>query len=133
MRTHRALTPVLLLTAALTLAACGDTDDPAPADPGQLDLVGRTFVGDQVTVDDEPEPLVMNTSIRLTFSDGSIGASAGCNQMGGDATWDDGVLKVQNMSTTEMAADAARHMALGLPLLEADVAAGRRHPDLDQQ
>lgn len=105
MRRHPALAPVLLLAVSLTLAACGDTEPAAPSEPDQVDLVGRTFVGDQVTVDDEPSPLVKDTSIRLTFSDGSIGASAGCNQMGGDATWADGVLKVQNMFTTEMACD----------------------------
>ena len=103
MRTHRALAPVLLLAATVTLVACGDSSSSgSPDDTSQLDLVGLTYVGDDVTVDGAPSPLVKGSTIRLTFSDGSIGASAGCNQMGGDASWDDGLLKAQNLFMTEM-------------------------------
>lgn len=119
MRSHRVLASTLLLAAALTLTACDDggtgtgagpTSPGGPTNPGAqsspgsptLDLVGRTYVGDQVAVGGEPDPLVKNTTIRLTFSDGSIGASAGCNQMGGNATWDDGVLHAKTLFSTEM-------------------------------
>lgn len=104
MRTRYALTPLLLLSATLALTACGSGSQDA-ADPATLDLVGATFVGDDVTVDGAPNPLVKGSTIRLTFSDGSIGASAGCNQMGGGATWDDGVLRTSNLFTTEMACE----------------------------
>jgi heat shock protein HslJ len=107
MRPHRALTPVLLLTATVTLVACGDTSSPgSPDGSSPLDLVGLTYVGSAVTVDGAPYPLVKGSTIRLTFSDGSIGASAGCNQLGGDASWDDGMLKAPNLFMTEMGCSA---------------------------
>ena len=106
MRPHRlAVVPVVILATALSIGACGDADDTTSPQPDQLDLVGRTFIGDNVTVDDKPYPLVKGSQLRLTFDDGSIGASAGCNSMGGDASWDDGVLDVlgQGLAMTEMA------------------------------
>jgi heat shock protein HslJ len=108
MRSHRlAVVPVVILATALSIGACGDEDDTVSPQPDQLDLVGRTFIGDDVTVDDQPYPLVKGSQLRLTFDDGSIGASAGCNSMGGDATWNDGVLDVlgQGLAMTEMACD----------------------------
>ena len=71
----------------LALTACGGDDPQAPADPDQLDLVGRTFLSNDVTVNDQAYPLVKGSQLRLTFEDGTIGASAGCNSMGGDASW----------------------------------------------
>ena len=106
MRTHRlAVVPFLVLTTALSIGACGDEKGTAPSGPSQLDLVGRTYVGDDVTVDDQPYPLVKGSQLRLTFDDGSLGASAGCNSMGGDASWEGGVLNVsgEGLAMTEMA------------------------------
>lgn len=107
MRAPRAFTPVLLLTAVVALVACGESTSPgSPDNRSQLDLVGLTYVGSDVTVDGAPYPLVKGSTIRLTFTDGSIGASAGCNQMGGEASWDDGVLKAPNLFMTEMGCSA---------------------------
>jgi heat shock protein HslJ len=106
MRNHRlAVVTVLVLATALSVGACGDEKGAGPSDSSQLDLVGRTFIGDFVTVNDKPSPLVKGSQLRVTFDDGSLGASAGCNSMGGDASWDDGVLIVtgQGLAMTEMA------------------------------
>lgn len=108
MRSHRlAVVPVLVLATALSLTACGEEDGTTPAQPDQLDLVGRTFLGDDVTMDDSPYPLVKGSQLRITFDEGSLGASAGCNSMSGDASWDDGVLVVdgQGLAMTEMGCD----------------------------
>lgn len=102
-----AVVPVVVLAVALSIGACGEDDATTPSQPDQNDLVGRTFLGGDVTVDDKPSPLVKGSQLRLTFDDGSIGASAGCNSMGGDASWDNGVLVVdgQGLAMTEMACD----------------------------
>jgi len=98
--------PVVLL-AALALAACGD-ESSSGTDPSTLDVASRTFLGDDVTVDGEPMPLVKGSQLRLSFETDSIGASGGCNSMSGAATWADGTLRVADgsLATTEMACDA---------------------------
>jgi heat shock protein HslJ len=111
MSTHR-VAVATVLASTLLIGACGATDDPA-GDTGALELTGRTFIGDQVTRDDEPYPLVKGSQIRLTFDEGTIGASAGCNTMGGDATWADGTLVVGALAGTEMGCDK--------PLMDQDV------------
>ncbi|MCZ3387022.1 MAG: hypothetical protein LH630_08675, partial [Actinomycetia bacterium] len=67
MRPHSRVVPGIIVAAALTLGACGTNDDAAPADPDQLDLVGRTFLSEDVTVNDEPYPLAKGSQLRLTF------------------------------------------------------------------
>ena len=73
-----------------------------------VDLVGRTFIGDDVKVNKEPYHLAKNSTLRISFDEGSVGASAGCNSMSGSATWDDGVLVVdqETLSMTEMGCQA---------------------------
>ena len=106
MSPQRHVIPVVLL-AALALTACGEggTSD---ADPSALDVTSRTFIGDNVMVDDEPMPLFKGSLLRLSFDTDSIGASGGCNSMSGAATWADGTLRVTDgsLATTEMACDA---------------------------
>lgn len=106
MRPQRTLS-VLALVAGLSMAltACGD--DPAPQEPGALDLSGKTFIGDIATVADEPYPLVKGSMLRLSFEDGQIGASAGCNSMSGTAQWTDNTLIVDDgsLAMTEMGCD----------------------------
>jgi heat shock protein HslJ len=104
MSTHQAA--VVVAVTALLIGACGSSEDPT-GDTSQLDLAGRTFVGDQVMQDDAPYPLVKGSQIRLTFDEDTIGASAGCNSMGGDASWSTGTLVVDTLATTEMACDDA--------------------------
>lgn len=111
---HRALlAPFALLALA---AACGDdTVEPAGTVPvsepstnepsttpattspaGSLD--GRTFLS-VATVDFE---LVAGTTVRLSFRDGALSASAGCNTMSGAYTIDGDTLVVTSLAMTEM-------------------------------
>lgn len=103
MSRHRAALAVIVAS-TLLIGACGSSDD-SSGDTTDLDLAGRTFVGDQVTRDDSPYPLVKGSQIRLTFDDDTIGASAGCNSMGGDASWSSGTLVVDSLAGTEMGCD----------------------------
>jgi heat shock protein HslJ len=86
----------LAVVATLLLAACGDDDDvtsddattttaagdgapePAPAPLSAEALEGRTFVSQEVTGRELADG---GETIRLTFDEGRLGASAGCNQM----------------------------------------------------
>lgn len=101
MRTARLLS--LLSMSALLISACA-----SPAQAARPD--GRAFISTGVTVDGVDRPLVDGTQIRLDFArDGNLGATAGCNQIGGSWRIDDGVLRVDATSMTEMGCDAARH------------------------
>ena len=82
------LLPLCAALAVTLLGACSSASGP--------DLVGHSFVATEVT----GHRLVKGTEIRLTFNDGQIGAGAGCNGMGGPATWDDGVLVVGQLTST---------------------------------
>ena len=94
------------LAATFALAACtggGGTATPAPspspsvASPAGLD--GRTFLSTAVT----GHVLVPGSTVRLTFADGTLGATAGCNSMSGAYRIADGRLETGQMATTEMA------------------------------
>ena len=125
--TNRVFT--LLVCSAVVLAACGG-DDGSTGDTGKPRdeppaLAGRQFVSTAVT----GHELVAGTEIVLTFGDdGSLGAHAGCNQLGGDYEIDGDTLVVGQMSTTEMACDAdrmaqddwLRALLSGRPVLEFD-------------
>ncbi len=69
--------------------------------PTDADLAGRVFIVTGATGHD----LVANTQITLTFNPGRIGISAGCNQMGGGYTIEDGKLVIGPMMMTEMACE----------------------------
>ncbi|MER3417918.1 MAG: hypothetical protein C4343_02130, partial [Chloroflexota bacterium] len=109
----------LVLTAIALVGACGGASfspgtapTPRPsgdsgAGPNGLD--GRTFISTQVTVDGRPRGLVPGTRILLDVRDGRIGASAGCNQLGGRYRLDGDVLVVTGAAVTEMGCDPARH------------------------
>ena len=98
----------VILGACLIVTACGN-DPSLSSSPTALNVDGQTFVGDTVTVNDEPHPLVPGSSLRLSFEGGTIGASAGCNSMSGSATWGDGTLVVdgKTLASTEMGCDQA--------------------------
>jgi heat shock protein HslJ len=109
----------LVLAAAALVAACGgasvspgSTASPPPsggAGTGPAGLDGRVFISSQVTVDGRPHGLVPGTQIRLEFRDGRIGASAGCNRLGGRYRLDGDALVVTDAAVTEMGCDPARH------------------------
>lgn len=91
----------ILLVVALLLAGCTSA-------PG-ASLDGRTFLSSEVTANGQPRDLVPGTRIRLDFSDGRLGASAGCNTIGGTYRIADGQLLVGDLSTTEIGCDPDRH------------------------
>ena len=103
MSRRRASALVLISSLAVALSACGSSTSTG-AGTGALDLQGRTFVGSDVAVDDQPDPLVKGSAITLTFDNASITSSAGCNTMSGSAAWDDAVLAVDDggLAVTEM-------------------------------
>ena len=122
-RTLTRVAAVGVAVAALNLlaASCGDdpedttsnNDPPASAaddrggdtseDPVTDPLDGSTFISTSVTGHD----LVDGTEVRLSFEDGQLGVSAGCNSMGGAYSIVDDRLEIEGaMRTTEMACEA---------------------------
>ncbi|MCC5950650.1 MAG: META domain-containing protein [Acidimicrobiia bacterium] len=85
--------------------ATGPTDEPGEESTLAADLDGRTFLSIEV----EGHDLVEGTEIMLSFEDGQLGASAGCNSMGGDATFDGDTLVVEGLFQTEMGCDPELH------------------------
>lgn len=77
---------------------------PGGTTPTDADLAGRVFIVTGATGHD----LVANTQVTLTFDPGRIGISAGCNQMGGGYTIEDGKLVIGPMMMTEMACEEPR-------------------------
>jgi heat shock protein HslJ len=98
----RAMKRSLILALALVLLAACVVEDHA------LPLDGRTFVSTSVVEDGEDRPLVAGTEIRLSFTDGQIGAQAGCNIFGGPYRVEDGTLVVEGGAMTEMGCDEER-------------------------
>ena len=89
---------------ALIILACSPAGASVPAG-----VEGRTFLSVDVTVNGAQHPLVANTRIQLSFNDGNLGASAGCNHIGGTYRIDNGRLVTDAMGMTEMGCDPARH------------------------
>ena len=101
---------VLPIVVALLAAACGDgtvnaTDGAATV----VDLDGRQFWSTAVFESGEPRVLVEGTRITISFDGDDIGASAGCNSLGGGYLVDDGVVLVNDMAMTEIGCDPRRH------------------------
>lgn len=92
----------VLLSIGMIASACGGS---GVAD----DLDGRQFWSTSVTEDGAERSLVEGTTIRLSFDGDNIGASAGCNGMGGMFRLDGDTLVVTEMGMTEMGCDPARH------------------------
>ncbi|NND13065.1 MAG: META domain-containing protein, partial [Acidimicrobiia bacterium] len=91
-----------------------DGEDPPIGNGFDPTLSGREFWSSAVTEGGEVRPLVDGTRIRLTFTEEHLGASAGCNSMGGSYTIDgespdSGTLRMQEISMTEMGCDGPRH------------------------
>ena len=93
---------IAALAGTVLLTACS-----VGAPPAALD--GRTFVSTAVTQGGEPFELVPDTEIRLTFTDGNLSASAGCNTIGGTYRLDGGTLVFEGGGMTEMGCDPERH------------------------
>jgi heat shock protein HslJ len=79
------------------------------ADRGdQLGLDGRRFWSISVIEGGAERALVDGTQVELTFDGGQIGASAGCNSMGGNFTLEDDVLVVGDLFATEIGCEPDR-------------------------
>ena len=72
-------------------------------------LDGTEWLSTAVTEDGEDRPLVDGTQIRISFNDGQLRASGGCNSMGGAYRVDDGRLTFEGGGMTEMGCDDERH------------------------
>jgi heat shock protein HslJ len=97
--------PLLAIAAIATIAvieACSSSGAAPSASPAGLD--GHTYLSTDV----QGAILAPGTSIRLTFADGSLNASGGCNMMGGTYSIDGDRLQTSQMFMTEMACDDAR-------------------------
>lgn len=107
----------LVVATTFLLAGCGseDADDGAGDATGdatvspESDLEGREFVSTGVTVGGAEYPLASGSVVRISFGEGQVGADAGCNQMGGAASYDDGTLELTDgaLAMTEMGCEQA--------------------------
>lgn len=104
----RALALMLGLMVVVAASACAAAPPAQPGGDGSL--VGRSFVSESVTEDGRPRPLVPGTQVQLSFSDDgrTIGASAGCNSMGGPVQIRPHRLVIDIQWTTDMACDPPR-------------------------
>lgn len=67
-------------------------------------LAGRVFLAQRVTEGGKPRALVAGSSLMISFHEGSrVGASAGCNSLGGRYTVDGGSLVISDAAITEKA------------------------------
>lgn len=85
------------------LAACGDQR------AGTVDAVEapEQGIGGDYVSNGLPSPFRDGDVMRLTLDDGSISFQATCNIMSGNATWDNGVLRVDSIGGTEMGCPGA--------------------------
>lgn len=104
MRTRNVAPIALALTLAFAAAGCGGSSKPASPSPSsttvaQGALAGHTYVSTSVTGHTMPA----GTKVTLTFgADGTLGADAGCNHLGGAFHLDGDHLVVEQMSQTAM-------------------------------
>ncbi len=92
----------LAAIAVLLLAACGAavSTGPSTTPPAADGLAGRQFWSTAVVGHD----LAPGTRVTLTFrDDGTLGAQAGCNMMGGTWSLDGTTLRIEIGAMTEMA------------------------------
>lgn len=102
--TRTAPLPLAVTLLAATLAACsGGAAGPGAGGDLPAALDGRTFLSTEVV----GRELVPGSRIALTFDGETIGASAGCNSIGGAYRIEDGRLVADQLMTTEMACEPA--------------------------
>ena len=100
----------LVVAAATILSACssvgaGPSAPPSTSpSPAGATVDGKTYLSSGI----QGGTLVAGTQVRLSFKDGQIGASAGCNSMSGAYTIAGGRLTASQLITTDMGCDAPR-------------------------
>ena len=103
---------VLAISAVTLLVACSaaaapsapSSAAPSPSPSGALTVVGKTYLSTAI----KGAMLVPGTRITLSFKDGSLSASGGCNSMGGTYTITGDRLTTTQMMTTEMGCEQPR-------------------------
>jgi heat shock protein HslJ len=96
---------LLVLVIAAGVVACSDDGGAGDGSDVAAQVDGRELVVVAVTEAGAERELVEGTEIRLTFEAGQLGASAGCNSMGGPYAFDGAVLVVDGLATTDMACE----------------------------
>jgi heat shock protein HslJ len=105
---RRALLLGIAVAITCLISGCGDQASDGSNPSGDASLDGRTFVGDDVTRQGDSYPLVEGSTITMSFDASSVGASAGCNHMSGDASWNAGTLELTGgLAMTEMGCKSA--------------------------
>lgn len=90
--------------ALVGLAGCGDSDDAATSASEPVELADQSFVSGNVVGHD----LVEGSQITLSFEDDRLAVNAGCNNISGGYTHDDGALAWDGPAlSTKMACDPA--------------------------
>lgn len=117
-RLFRAVTTVIAIALAVSLSGCGkrppsDASGVRSGSSGAGDgaeLRGRSFTSVAVTEQGRPRALVGGTTVVLKFTDdGRLLAGAGCNTMSAPVTLTGAKLAVDDLATTELGCDPARH------------------------
>ncbi len=125
MTTRRVLAALLALVLAVVVTACGGDDaastttvDPA-APPPAVDeddpLAGRTFTGGRIEVDDQPVDVPGGGQLVIEFTgaedagNGTVRASAGCNDLSAGYTIAPEGLMTNGFITTELGCDEDQH------------------------
>ena len=107
MRRSAILAFALLVAVALDACTGGASPGSSGAAPSRSSptagVEGRTFLSTAVT----GRVLVAGSRIRLTFREGQVGVSAGCNSMGGAYRVEGGHLVAPRLATTDMGCDQA--------------------------
>lgn len=95
----------LAFAVATLLSACSSAASPS-APPGATapTVDGRTYLSTGI----HGATLVPGTRVTLSFKDGNLNASGGCNSMSGPYTITGGHLSATRMATTEMGCDQPR-------------------------
>lgn len=101
---------VMTIAAVTILSACATAGGApsAPSSPSPSSafaaVEGKTYLSTGIA----GGTLVAGTQVRLSFKDGQIGASAGCNSMSGAYSIAGGRLTATQLITTDMGCDAPR-------------------------
>jgi heat shock protein HslJ len=99
--------PLIGCCLIVMLASCSASN----ADPAAL--LGKSFTADEATIGGVTQPLALDSTLTLTFTDDGISAKADCNSMFATANLDDGVIT----TTTPM---GMTMMACEQPLMDQD-------------
>lgn len=96
---------LVAIAVTLTVAGCGRGTPTGTANTSPSELSGRSFLSLSVTEGGTPRQLAGRQPIRLSFEDGRLAASPGCNSLGSGYRLDGDRLLVEDLAMTEMACE----------------------------